>query len=165
MRTLVSRRTQGSSKRPDNELWALTVLRSTRDGVRAKPSFGCGVVVDARQEFQIHAGPRLSGQCVGDIEDDFDSGPVKGLDHVAEFVDRATGIAPRAVRLMWRKERNRLISPVIHGAPGGILAVELKDRKQFHRGDTQLLQIIKFVEETCICSAKFFREAGVGDDA
>ena len=52
------------------------------------------------------------------VENHLDARPVQRLDHVAELVDRAERVLPRAVRLVRREERDRRVAPVVD-QPGG----------------------------------------------
>src|SRR5438477_8634020 len=82
------------------------------------------------------------------------------LEHIAEFIDRAKRILARAVSLVWRKERNRLIAPVVDSTGRAILRIKLKHRKQFHRSDAQCLQIRNLLDQPGICSTFLFGNAG-----
>ena len=96
------------------------------------------------------------------VENDLDSGPVQRFDHVAKFVHRAQRILTRAIRLVRRKERNRRIAPVVDSSRRAILSIELKDRQQFDRGDAELLKIRNLLDQTGVCAAFRFGDAGTG---
>ena len=46
----------------------------------------------------------LRGVIEDHIENDFDSGAVERLDHVAKFIENAEGLLPRTIRMMRREK-------------------------------------------------------------
>ena len=52
-----------------------------------------------------------------DVEDDLDAGAVQRLDQVAELVDGAERVAPRAVAGVGREEGDRRVAPVVRPGP------------------------------------------------
>ena len=63
---------------------------------------------------------------------------------------------------MRREEGDRRVAPVVDSARGAILSVELKDRQQFDRGDTQLLEIRNLLDHAGIRAAFRLRHSGTG---
>ena len=83
----------------------------------------------------------LCGVVVHHVEDDLDSGAMKRLHHVAEFVERAEGIPSRTVSIMWREKRQRLVSPIVAEAWRTVLFVEGKNREKLDRADAEVLEV------------------------
>ena len=75
---------------------------------------------------------------VDDVEDDLDPGAVQRLDHVSKLVERAERVGSRAVAVMRRKKRERLISPIIAEAGWTVLIVKSKNRKQLDRANAEV---------------------------
>ena len=88
-----------------------------------------------------------------DVEDDFEAGAVKRLDHVAELVEDAERLLARAVGVMRREERDRLVTPVVDPASGRVLRIELEYRQQLDRRDAEILQIGNLLDQPGVRSA------------
>jgi hypothetical protein len=73
---------------------------------------------------------------------------VQRLDHVAELIDGRKRVATRAVRVMRREERHRLVAPVVGQARRGVLRIELEDREQLDRRDAEVGQVGDFLDQT-----------------
>ena len=97
-----------------------------------------------------------------DVEDDFEARAVKRLDHVPKFVEGRERVLLRAVRLMWREERNGGIAPVVRLARRAILRVELEHRQQLHRGDAQILEVGNLFDQSRIGTALLGRDTRAG---
>ena len=93
------------------------------------------------------------------VENHLDAGAMQRLHHVAELVDRPERILPRAVRLVRREERHRLVAPVVDApvARRDGLRVELEDGQQLHRGDAQLLQVGNLLDQPGVACRGFAR--------
>ncbi len=82
------------------------------------------------------------------VDDHFDSGLVKGTNHLLEFLDLLAVFWLGRIGCVGREEGGRLIAPQVHQRLAGkrvhavgIGFLELNDRKQFDRSHPQLLQI------------------------
>ena len=106
--------------------------------------------------------PAFGGVIEDDVEDDFDSGAMERLDHVPEFVEDRKRFLARAVRVMRRKERDRLVSPVVHAARRRMLRIELKHRQQLHGGDAQVLQVGNLLDQAGVGPSLPGRHPGAG---
>src|SRR5207248_7694185 len=95
----------------------------------------------------------LRSVVVYDIEENLDPGAMQRLHHIAEFVDGAERLRPRAISRMWRKERERLITPVVCETRRTVLVVECKDREQFDCAYPEILQIGNFIDQSGIGSS------------
>src|SRR5436190_1467131 len=97
---------------------------------------------------------RIGGEAIGRpcgsrdrIEDDLDPGAMERLDHVTKLVQRAERVRPRAIAVVRREKRERLIPPVIAAkARWTILFVEGKDREKLDGGDAEILEIGNFLD-------------------
>ena len=89
---------------------------------------------------------------VDDVEDHFDAGAMQRLHHVAELVERTERIGRRAVGVMRREERYRLVAPVVHAAGRG-LRIELLDRQELDGCNAEVLQIGDFLDQAGIGAA------------
>jgi hypothetical protein len=78
---------------------------------------------------------------IDNIEDDLDPGAMQRLDHVAKLVKRAERVWSRAIAVVRREKRERLIPPIITEARRTILFVEGKDREKLDGGDAEFLKI------------------------
>ena len=107
----------------------------------------------------------FGGVVEDDVENDLDAGAVQRLDHVAELVDRAERILPRAVGLVRREERDRRVAPVVDLARRAILGVELEHRQQLDRGDAELLEIGNLLDQAGIGAAGLLRRRRNWDGA
>ena len=74
-----------------------------------------------------------------DVENHFDARAVQGLDHVAELVDRAERILPRAVRRVRGEERDGLVAPVVDQPRRAGVRIEREHRQQFDGRDAEIL--------------------------
>ena len=83
------------------------------------------------------------------------------LHHVAELVDRPERVLPRAVRLVRREERHRLVAPVVDATVPRRdgLHVELENRQQLHRGHAQLLQVRNLLDQAGVGAPRGSRHA------
>ena len=72
----------------------------------------------------------------------------------------AEGILPRAVGMMRREERDRLVPPVVHAAGRRILRIELEDGQQLDGGDAQVLEVRDLLDQPGIGAALPGRHAG-----
>ena len=97
-----------------------------------------------------------------DIEDDLEARAVKRLDHVAKFVEGREPVLLRAVRLMWREERNGGIAPVVRLARRAVLRVELEHRQQLHRGDAEILEVWYLFDQSPVRPALVDRDTRAG---
>ena len=61
---------------------------------------------------------------------------------------------------MWRKEGERLITPIVCETRRAVLVVECKDRKQFDRTDAELFKIWNFVDQSGIGASLEWRNPG-----
>src|SRR5882672_6741301 len=104
----------------------------------------------------------FSGVIEDDVKNDLDARPVQRLHHVTKFIYRAESISTRAIALVWRKIRNRRVSPVVDESRRCIQSVELEYRQQLNSGDPELLEIWNFLNQTGICAACSFRNPGIG---
>ena len=118
-------------------------------------------VVDAAEAGGRAVATALGGVVVDDVKDHLDAGPVQGLDHVAEFVQRRFQVA--AVGRLGSEEGERAVAPEVlqplageRVDKGDLVLVELGDRHQFHRGDAQFLEVGDFLDDPA-------EGAGVGD--
>jgi hypothetical protein len=68
------------------------------------------------------------------------------LDHVAKLVKRAERVRSRAIAVVRREKRERLIPPIIAEARRTILFVEGKDREKLDGGDAEILKIGNFLD-------------------
>src|SRR5262245_25627711 len=96
------------------------------------------------------------------VENDLNPRPVQCLHHVAKFVDWAEWILTRAVSLMWSKEGDRCVTPIVDPPRRGILSVKLKHRQEFDGGDAQLLEIGNLLDQSGICATSLFRHPRAG---
>ena len=78
---------------------------------------------------------------------------MKRLHHVPKFVEGRERVLLRAVRPVWREQRNGCIAPVVRLARRAILRVELEHRQQLHRGDAQILEVGNLFDQSRICTA------------
>ena len=124
-----------------------------------------GAVVEPAEAERRAVLVAFGGVVEDDVENHLDARPVQRLDHVAELVDRAERILPRAVGLMRREERDRLIAPVVHEPGGAGQRVELEDRQQFDRRNAELLQIGNLLDQPGVRAARALRHAGARDAA
>ncbi len=104
----------------------------------------------------------LGGMIKDHVQYDLNARPVQGLDHIAELAHRRQGVGAGAVALMRRKERHGRIAPVV-GTPGwGVLWIELLDRQEFHRRDSQRLEIWDFLDQASVGTPFIGRNARTG---
>ena len=94
------------------------------------------------------------------IQNDFQSFPVQGLDHVPKLIYRPERVLPRAVGLVRREERNRRVAPIVNLARRTILGIELENRQQLDRGNAELFQIGNVFDQAGIGSSQIFLQAG-----
>src|SRR5271157_6611838 len=83
------------------------------------------------------------------IQNDFNAGLVQRLDQITEFAQVPPEFGLKAIPGLRREIADRAVSPIIakelpidlsdHGS-----LVEIKNGKQFHRGDAEILQIGNF---------------------
>src|SRR5689334_4489248 len=92
------------------------VVDSTKTESRATIITFCGVIEDHIQNY-------------------LDPRSVQSLDHVAELVDGAQGVAPTAVRLVRREEGHRGITPIVNQARWAILGIKLEYGEKFDSGN------------------------------
>ena len=85
------------------------------------------------------------------VQDDLDPRLVQCLHHLLEFDDLGTRRGIRGISAVRRKERHRVITPVIgsremlpHDVPNG----KFMDRHQFHGGDPQGFQVRDLLDQT-----------------
>ena len=96
---------------------------------------------------------------VDDVEDHLDARAVQRLDEVAELVDRAQRVTPRAVAGVRSEEGDRRIAPVVDQARRGIVRIELEHGQQLDGGDPEILQIRNLLDHAGV------RPARAGPDA
>jgi hypothetical protein len=96
------------------------------------------------------------------VEEDLDACLVQCLDHVTELVHRPEPILTRTVGPMRCEEGDRRIAPIVDLARRAILRIELEDRKQFDRSDTQLLEIRDLLDQASEGAACLLADAGGG---
>ena len=74
----------------------------------------------------------------------------------------ASGSVARAVGVVWREERDRLVSPVVHAPLRRVLRVELKHRQQLDGGDAQVLQVRNLLDQSGVRPPLQGRHPGAG---
>ena len=87
-------------------------------------------------------------------------GSVQRFHHIPDFIEDAERVRTRTIGVMRRKERNRLIAPVVRTAGRRRLRIELKDRQQLHRGDAEILQVWDLLDKSCVRPSLTRRDAG-----
>jgi hypothetical protein len=95
-----------------------------------------------------------------DVENHLDARAVQRLHHVAKFVKRSERVGSRAVGLMRREERDRLVSPVVAPAAWRIVAVELEHGEELHGGDAQVAQVRDLLDDAGVGAASGVRHPG-----
>jgi hypothetical protein len=75
------------------------------------------------------------------------------LDHVAKLVQRAERVRPRAIAVVRREKRERLIPPIVPKPRGTILFVEGKNRQKLDGGDAEILEIGNLFDQPGIGAA------------
>jgi hypothetical protein len=85
-----------------------------------------------------------------DVEDDFDAGGVQLANHLLELSHLVAGLRAGHVTAMRRKERHRVVAPVI-GANGfgavGLFNRELVDRHQLDGRDAERFQVRNLLDD------------------
>ena len=127
-------------------------------------------VVDAAEAGGRAVAAALGGVIVDDVEDHLDAGPVQGLDHVAELVQRRLRVA--AVGRLGGEEGERAVAPEVFQPlagervdKGGLVLVELGDRHEFHRGDSQVFEIGDLFDDPAEGAGVFDPGRGVTGEA
>ena len=101
---------------------------------------------DRRSQF-------ISFRCVvqHDIQNHFDPGAMKGLDHLSELQRLLPVRSSDAVGLLRRKERNRIVAPIVREflfgyrvEPDQFVFVEFGNRHQLNCGHPQVFEIRNF---------------------
>ena len=101
---------------PDDGMVGVQRVAGAGEVVVARAVCFQNVVRGVVEAAEAQSGPvMIAFGCVVEdhVENHLDTCAVERLDHIPEFVDRTKRILARAIRLMRRKEGNRLVAPVI----------------------------------------------------
>ena len=102
--------------------------------VRVVLAFAEDVVDLVLKTFERERGAFLvafAGVVEDDVEDDFDAGGMKCLDHLLELTHLRARRLVKRVTTVWRKERHRVIAPVVGTFER--VAVNVQNRKLIDR--------------------------------
>ena len=99
----------------------------------------------------------LRGVIEHDVEDHLEARPVQRLHHVTELVDRTQRISTRAVRLVGREERDRLVAPVVDPVRRA-LGVELEHRQQLHGRHPEVAEIRDLLDQAGVGAARLLSD-------
>ena len=99
-----------------------------------------GSIVKAAEEAGGSIGPGLAGVVVDDVEDHFESGPMEGLDHVAEL---GHGIARGGITGLGGEKAEGVVAPVVHEAAfeEETVVEMLVHGQELHRGDAKIAEV------------------------
>lgn len=95
------------------------------------------------------------------IQNHLDPRSMKGLHHVAKFVDRSQGILTGAVGRMWSEEGNRRVAPIVDDSRWAVLWIVGEDGQQLDRIDSEFLKVRNFLDQPCVRAAGIFCDAGI----
>jgi hypothetical protein len=104
----------------------------------------------------------FGGVVVHDIENHFDAGGVKRLDHLLEFADLTTTFAGAGVFVVWREKADRVVAPIIAESAVDQMPIvdELMHGHQFDGAHTERAEIVDGirVRESGIRAAELRRD-------
>ncbi|CDK01815.1 hypothetical protein MIC448_90005 [Microbacterium sp. C448] len=103
-----------------------------------------GRVVDSAHRERRAEVVALSRVVVDDVEDDLDARRVERTDHPLEFLHLVTVRTARGVGVVWCKEGDRVVAPVVREplVLQGAVVDELVHRHEFDRRDPELVQML-----------------------
>src|SRR5690242_12205897 len=91
-----------------------------------------------------------------DIQNHFDSSPMQGFHHVAEFPQVAATFGAHTIARLWREEAHGAVPPEVGQGTAAHLAqnggfIEVEDWKQFHCRHSQILQVRDLLDNSGEC--------------
>ena len=109
----------------------------------------------------------LCSVVIYNIKNYFYAGLMKLLYHLFEFTDRASRRSVCSIACFWSKESYCGIAPVIYKGTAGLwvrvcifVFVKFKNRQQFNRSNSKVLEVVDFLCKALIGSGNFWSQAG-----
>ena len=116
-----------------------------------------GAVVDGLEAESGAGLVTLSCVVVHHVEEDLDARLVQGLHHLAKLLNRLPTCASCGVLVVWRKEVQRHVAPIVR-----LGSVELVHRHQLDGCDAELLQVGDLLNHSCKRPSLVGANRGVG---